>query len=71
MKPVTIEVSPEILTLTGWTEPEAKERMQRALVMDLVRRGEISTGKATELLGISRWDIDAILTEYGIDTVDY
>lgn len=68
---MTLEVSSEILTLTGWSEPEARLKMNRAIVMDLVRQGQISTGKAAELLSVSRWEIDAVLADYGIDTVEY
>ena len=68
---MTLEVSSEILALTGWSEPEARLKMNRAIVMDLVRQGQISTGKAAELLSVSRWEIDAVLADYGIDTVEY
>jgi predicted HTH domain antitoxin len=44
---------------------EAKE----ALVMDLLRQGKFSQGKAAELLGVSRWDLPKILAKHNIPAI--
>ena len=67
---ITIEVSDELAKLLGSEEAIAKEAKQ-ALVMDLVRRGKISRGKAAELLGISLWDLPELLSSYEIPWFDY
>lgn len=67
---ITMEVSDELMKLLGSEEEIAKEAKQ-ALVMDLVRRGKISRGKAAELLGISLWDLPELLCSYNIPWFDY
>jgi predicted HTH domain antitoxin len=53
---LTLELPDELLALLGSPETVAA-KVQQALVLDLLRRAEISQGKAAELLGITRWDI--------------
>ncbi|MEZ4523246.1 MAG: UPF0175 family protein [Thermomicrobiales bacterium] len=64
-KTVTIELPESIIQLLGTTESASKET-HRAIVIELFRRGEISQGKAAELLGISKRDMLPIMEEYGI-----
>jgi predicted HTH domain antitoxin len=45
---------------------EASETMAEAAVMDLVRRGIISSGKAAELLGVSRWDMPDLMNKHKV-----
>jgi predicted HTH domain antitoxin len=44
---------------------EAKE----ALVMDLLRQGKFSQGKAAQLLGVSRWDLPKILAKHNVPAI--
>lgn len=70
MKAVTIELPPELLQLLG-SEEEAKRDAKVALVLDLVRRGKLSRAKAAELLGMTLWDLPALLAQYRIPWFDY
>ena len=42
-----------------------------AALMDFVRRGVISGGKAAELLGVSRWELPELLADHDVYTVAY
>lgn len=70
MKPLTIELPPELLELLG-SEEEARREAKVALVFDLVRRDKLSRAKAAELLEISLWDLPAFLAQYRIPWFDY
>lgn len=67
---ITIEIPDELMKLLGSEEEIGKEAKQ-ALVMNLVRRGEISRGKAAELLGISVWDMPELFLRYEISWFNY
>ncbi len=71
VKPLIIQVPDDFLDLSGWSEGEAQVAATQSLVMELVRRNRISTGRAAELLGISRWEIDSVLAAYNVDVVDW
>jgi predicted HTH domain antitoxin len=49
----TVALDDELATLIAGEKP-LDEATREALVMDLFRRGRISTGKACELLGLDR-----------------
>ncbi len=70
MKTITIEIPDEIINLLG-SEEEAVKEAKEALVLDLVRRGKVSKGKAAELVGISLWDLPDLLAKYRIPWFDY
>lgn len=70
MKTITIEIPDEIINLLGSEEETVKEAKE-ALVLDLVRRGKVSKGKAAELVGISLWDLPDLLAKYRIPWFDY
>ena len=53
---VTMTVSEDLVRLVGSPSAVA-EKAREALVLELLRKGEISQGKAAELLGIPRWDM--------------
>lgn len=65
MKTIEIMVPEEIVELVGSEEAVSKEA-KVAFILDLVRRGKISKGKAAELIGVSLWDLPAILAEYDL-----
>jgi len=67
---ITIEIPDELIKLLGSEEEIGKEAKQ-ALVMNLVRRGEISRGKAAELLGVSVWDMPELFLKYEIPWFNY
>ena len=45
---------------------EAKKQAKEAYVMTLLRHGDISAGRAAELLEIERWQLDDLMDSYKI-----
>jgi len=70
MKIIEVAIPEEIINLVG-SEEEAKKEAKEALVLDLVRRGKMSKGRAAELIGIKLWDLPEFLTKYRIPWFDY
>lgn len=70
MKGFTVELPPELVELLG-SEEEAKRDATVAVVLDLVRRGRVSRARAAELLGLTLWDLPALLAEYRMPWFDY
>ena len=63
MKIIEIAVPEEIIALLG-SEDTARKEAKEAFVLDLVRSGKISNGKAAELLGMSLWDLPELVAQY-------
>ncbi len=70
MKSIEILIPEEIIHLLG-SEDVAKKVAREAFVFHLMRRGKISKGKTTELLGISLWDLPELLAQYQIPWCSY
>ena len=70
MKTVQIEIPEEVIRLIG-SEQKVQEEAKEALVMNLVRKGQISRSKAAELLGVSLWDLPQLLARYEIPWFHY
>jgi predicted HTH domain antitoxin len=70
MKIIEIAVPEEIISLLG-SEAAAKQEAQEAFILDLVRRGKISKGKAAELLGISLWNLPDLIAQYQLPWFSY
>jgi len=49
---------------------EAEIRAQEAFVMELLRQGHISAGRAGELLEVDRWRLADIMSAYGVSPFD-
>lgn len=45
---------------------EAERKAREALIMELLRQGNISAGRAAELLGIDRWQLSDLMGLYRI-----
>lgn len=65
MATLTVELPGELVAELGSPE-ELAAQARRALVLDLLREGRISQGKAASLLGITRWDILDLMARYQI-----
>lgn len=65
MTAVTFELPDEVVRLLG-SDDDLPSRMRTTIVLDLVRRGLISTGRAAELLGIHVADMLDLISEYQI-----
>ena len=56
----------EMDTVSEKGRQEATEMVKEAFTLALLRQGEISAGRATEILGISRWELSERMATYGI-----
>ena len=65
MVSVTVELPDELVDLLGSLESLAIQT-RHALVLDLLRQGRISQGKAATLLGITQWDILELMARHQI-----
>ena len=49
---------------------DAEHKAKEAYVLELLRQGDISAGRAARLLKISRWDLSGLMYEAGISPFD-
>lgn len=73
MEMVNLEVSlPKELFLTmGITKTEAAKEMRGLVVLEMFKKGKVSSGKAAELLGMRKRDFIEFLDKEGIPFFDY
>ncbi len=45
---------------------DAEKKAKEAFILELLRQGDISAGKAAKLLNISRWDLSELMSAAGI-----
>ena len=45
---------------------DAEDKAKEAFVLELLRQGDISAGRAAKLLNISRWDLSELMSAAGI-----
>lgn len=45
---------------------DAEYKAKEAFILELLRQGDISAGKAAKLLNISRWDLSELMSAAGI-----
>ncbi|MBI3974576.1 MAG: UPF0175 family protein [Chloroflexi bacterium] len=60
-----LELPEDLVTLLGSPE-EAAARAKEALVLELLRQGHISQGKAAHVLGIDRWAMLDLMAQHQI-----
>jgi predicted HTH domain antitoxin len=61
---------PEELVETFESEEQASQEAKQAFVMDLLRHGKISQGKAAEVLGLDRWALMDLMRSHRIPAVE-
>lgn len=52
-------------------DKEALKKGKEAMVLELLRKGEISQGKAAELLEIDRWTLSDLMSKYDIPMANF
>ena len=62
----TIELSVQIPDISESSRKEAEYKAKEAYIITLLRYGEISSGLAARLLGISRLEVIDLMAVYGI-----
>lgn len=65
-----VEFTLPIDTITDTIRQEAENKAKQAYIMTLLQYGEISSGKASQLLGISRLDVIDLMSKYEISLFD-
>jgi predicted HTH domain antitoxin len=72
MTDTTVQIQlPATLLRLGINREDIAQRVTEWLVLSLFTEGKISSGKAGQLLGISRIEFLALLRKHGIAYVDY
>ena len=69
MKAVIIEFPEEVVEL--YEEKELENSVRKWSVLELVRNGKLSSGKASEILGMTRWDFMELMSDYDIPMVNF
>jgi hypothetical protein len=54
----------------GWMEDEVPTRVREVLVMELLRRRDVSQRKATKLLQLNLPDLFGVKGQYRVPTID-
>ena len=60
----------ELSDIPAAVRDDAERKAKEAYVMELLRHGSITSGRAARLLGIARLDAIALAGEYGISLID-
>lgn len=48
----------------------AQKKALAAYVLELLQQGDISAGRAAELLAVSRWELSELMSAFGISAFD-
>lgn len=69
VKAISIELPEEIVEL--FSEEELEASLIKWAVLELVRIGKLSSGKAAEILGMTRWEFMDLMSDYDIPMADF
>ncbi|MCI4624952.1 MAG: UPF0175 family protein [Candidatus Magnetoovum sp. WYHC-5] len=61
---------PSNLPEESFNNPEFQKKSKEFIIIELLREGVISQGKASELLEINRYDFLNLMTKYNIPAID-
>lgn len=70
LHPCLVALPVEVVRLLGPTVDEAAVSLQRLALVELFRRGEVSSEYAADVLGMSRWEFIRLLADQEIPYVD-
>jgi hypothetical protein len=70
MSTVKIDLEEDLAALLHQTDHTVEEAAREMIVLELYRRGSISSGKAGELLGMPRLDFIRYASRLGIPHID-
>ena len=68
LKKVEVEFPEELWKLAGIPAKKASAKLKEIFVVELVRQGKLSQGRAAEILGLDRWEIMDVLATYDVPT---
>jgi predicted HTH domain antitoxin len=63
---VTLEIPDEVSAALRLPAPELKTRLQLELAVSLYAQHILGLGKAAELAGLSRWELNDLLSRRGV-----
>jgi len=66
MKTVNLDLEEDLVALLHQLNQPVKTAARELMILELYRRGAISSGKAAELLGMSRWEFIYHASRLGI-----
>ena len=69
MKSVSIELPEEVVDL--YEENELENSVKKWSVLELVKKGKLSSGKAAEILGITKWDFMELMSSHDIPMASF
>ena len=69
MKSVSIEFPEEVIELYG--EEELKNSVRKWSILELVKNGKLSSGKAAEILEMTKWDFMELMSDYDIPMANF
>lgn len=68
LKTVQVELPEELWELAGLSPQKASAKVREFIVMELLRRGQLSQGKAAKLLNLDRWALMDLMGVYEVPT---
>lgn len=70
MPPVTVTLDTDLATLLQKRDQPIQKTAREMIVLELYRQGSISSGKAAQLLDMSRWEFIQHASQLGIAFFD-
>jgi hypothetical protein len=64
-----VELLEEVLAGFGWQESDVPRRVREALVMELLRRDQLSEAQAAALLQLNRWGLLDVMGRYQVPAI--
>jgi Uncharacterised protein family (UPF0175) len=69
MKRFEIDLPDEVLAGFGWQEMEVPRKIREALIMELLRRDQLSEAQAGALLTLDRWEFLDLMGPYRVPAI--
>ena len=69
MKAISIELPDEVVKLYG--EKELESSVKELIVLELVRKGKLSSGKAAEILEMTKWDFMELMSSHDVPMANF
>jgi predicted HTH domain antitoxin len=70
MSTVTLELEDDLVLLLNQTNQPLPQAVRELIVLEMYRRGAISSGRAAELLAMPRWEFVRYASHLGIPYFD-
>jgi predicted HTH domain antitoxin len=69
LRTVSIELPEDVVKLFGEKELEAS--LKKWTLLELVRTGKLSSGKAAEILGVTRWEFMELMSSHDVPIANF